>query len=321
MLARNAESLYWIGRYVERADDTARILDVTVHQLLEDSSVDPDQASRTLLKVLGIESPKQQLDVWSLTDVVAFSRDTEGGNSIVEAISAAHPTMPMPSYARVTNLNTRKSLIVRVNDRGPYHANREIDLSAKAADLLGFRGHGIARVRVEYVGPAPLQGTDDRILAATLREGLPAPAPPSVMIASNRFLPNFGRAPSSYGAPLPQERPYDLGERDGRVASAPVYPQSRIADADARSLASEALARQRTNPRLVDQRIADISPDTEPPLFAPRLRSAEAVPLPRGGPSGGPWAPPTSQPVVSPVTAYAPVNDVSRAISSGRGLY
>ena len=41
MLARNAESLYWIGRYVERADDTARILDVTVHQLLEDSSVDP----------------------------------------------------------------------------------------------------------------------------------------------------------------------------------------------------------------------------------------------------------------------------------------
>src|SRR5215216_60762 len=89
MLARNAESLYWIGRYVERADDTARILDVTVHQLLEDSSVDPDQASRTLLKVLGIESPKQQLDLWSLTDIVAFSRDTEGGWSIVDSISAA----------------------------------------------------------------------------------------------------------------------------------------------------------------------------------------------------------------------------------------
>jgi len=90
MLARNAESLYWIGRYVERADDTARILDVTVHQLLEDSSVDPDHASRTLLQVLGIEPPKTALDVWSLTDLVAFSRDTEGsGYSIVEAISAA----------------------------------------------------------------------------------------------------------------------------------------------------------------------------------------------------------------------------------------
>ena len=89
MLARNAESLYWIGRYVERADDTARILDVTVHQLLEDSSVDPDQTSRTLLKVLGIEPPKTPLDVWSLTDIVAFSRDTHGGCSIVDAISAA----------------------------------------------------------------------------------------------------------------------------------------------------------------------------------------------------------------------------------------
>lgn len=88
MLARNAESLYWIGRYVERADDTARILDVTVHQLLEDSSVDPDVASRTLLRVLGIEPPTQRLDVWSLTDIVAFSRDS-GGNSIVDAISSA----------------------------------------------------------------------------------------------------------------------------------------------------------------------------------------------------------------------------------------
>src|ERR1700755_377334 len=89
MLARNAESLYWSGRYVQRADDTARILDVTVHQLLEDSSVDPDHTSRVLLHVLDIEAPDTQLDVWSLTDLVAFSRDTTGGCSIVEAISAA----------------------------------------------------------------------------------------------------------------------------------------------------------------------------------------------------------------------------------------
>lgn len=90
MLARNAESLYWIGRYVERADDTARILDVTVHQLLEDSSVDPDHASRVLLQVLGMQPPDDTaLDVWSLTDVVAFGRETAGGNSIVESISAA----------------------------------------------------------------------------------------------------------------------------------------------------------------------------------------------------------------------------------------
>ena len=89
MLARNAEALYWIGRYVERADDTARILDVTVHQLLEDSTVDPDQASRILLQVLGIEPPATRLDMWALTDLVAFRRGLPGGCSIVDAIGAA----------------------------------------------------------------------------------------------------------------------------------------------------------------------------------------------------------------------------------------
>ena len=89
MLARNAEALYWIGRYVERADDTARILDVTVHQLLEDSSVDPDRASRILLEVLGIEPPKARLEMWALTDLVAFARDVLGGCSIVDAVSSA----------------------------------------------------------------------------------------------------------------------------------------------------------------------------------------------------------------------------------------
>jgi uncharacterized alpha-E superfamily protein len=79
MLARNAESLYWIGRYVERADDTARILDVSVHQLLEDATVDPDATSRQLLAVLGIQPPDgEPLDVWSLTELVAYSNDHAG---------------------------------------------------------------------------------------------------------------------------------------------------------------------------------------------------------------------------------------------------
>ena len=89
MLARNAEALYWIGRYVERADDTARILDVTVHQLLEDSSADPDQTSRVLLGVLGIKPPGTALDMWALTDLVAFGRGLPGECSIVDSVSAA----------------------------------------------------------------------------------------------------------------------------------------------------------------------------------------------------------------------------------------
>jgi rare lipoprotein A len=87
----------------------------------------------------------------------------------MDALSAAHPTLPMPCYARVTNLSNGKSLVVRVNDRGPYTANRLIDLSHKAAELLDFKGNGVARVRVEYVGRAPLEGSDDRQLMATLR--------------------------------------------------------------------------------------------------------------------------------------------------------
>src|SRR6201988_2790157 len=55
------------------------------------------------------------------------------------SLSAAHPTLPMPCYARVTNLSNGKSLIVRVNDRGPYHGNRLMDVSSRAAELLEFK--------------------------------------------------------------------------------------------------------------------------------------------------------------------------------------
>ena len=117
MLARNAEALYWIGRYVERADDTARILDVTVHQLLEDSSVDPDHISRVLLQVLGIEAPDSELDVWSLTDLVAFSYNPPGdGSSIVDAISAARENAR--SAREVTSTETWECLNTTFNALG-----------------------------------------------------------------------------------------------------------------------------------------------------------------------------------------------------------
>jgi rare lipoprotein A len=111
------------------------------------------------------------------------------------ALSAAHTTLPMPSYVRVTNLENARSIVVRVNDRGPFHDNRLIDLSARTADVLGFKGKGLARVRVEYVGRADLEGSDDRRLMATLREGAPAPAPSLVRVAGpDTALPVAGRA-------------------------------------------------------------------------------------------------------------------------------
>ncbi|MGN6902407.1 septal ring lytic transglycosylase RlpA family protein, partial [Neisseria sp. P0017.S010] len=68
-------------------------------------------------------------------------------------LSAAHKTLPIPSYARVTNMQNGKSVIVRVNDRGPFHGNRVIDVSKAAAQQLGFINQGSANVKVEQIIP------------------------------------------------------------------------------------------------------------------------------------------------------------------------
>jgi rare lipoprotein A len=117
-------------------------------------------------------------------------RSTANGEIFdAEAITAAHPTLPLPSYVRVTNLSNGRSLVVRVNDRGPYAGNRIVDVSKRAAYLLGFTVSGTAWVRVEYVGPAPIEGSDDRVLEATLRQDEPAPAPSTTKLAALRIVP------------------------------------------------------------------------------------------------------------------------------------
>jgi rare lipoprotein A len=78
----------------------------------------------------------------------------------MEALTAAHPLLPLPSYVRVTNLQNGRALVLRVNDRGPYAHGREIDLSWAAAALLDIARAGTGRVRVDYLGPAPLNGDD-----------------------------------------------------------------------------------------------------------------------------------------------------------------
>lgn len=96
-----------------------------------------------------------------------------------DSVAAAHPTLPLPSYVRVTNLSNGRSLIVRVNDRGPYEYDRLIDLSERAADALAFKRKGTTRVRVQYVGKASVSGSDDAKLLATLRtDGSAAPVAP-----------------------------------------------------------------------------------------------------------------------------------------------
>jgi len=124
----------------------------------------------------------------------------------MSSITAAHPTMPLPSYARVTNLGNNHSIIVRVNDRGPYHGGRVMDMSSRVADLLDFKGAGTAQVRVEYVGRAGLEGSDDSKLLATLRtDGAPATLDgiTPVMVASAVLAPVEKLASAATEAPAP----------------------------------------------------------------------------------------------------------------------
>src|SRR6201987_1870653 len=138
------------------------------------------------------------------------------------SLTAAHPTLPLPCYARLTTLSNGKSLIVRVNARGPYHGNRLIDVSSRAAALLEFKGNGTARVRVEYVGRAPLEGSDDRLLMATLRTGEPAPSPSLVRVASAwPVVPEMSGSarPIRGDVPIPEGRPYNLGSTQPEQAA------------------------------------------------------------------------------------------------------
>ncbi|HEV7278083.1 MAG TPA: septal ring lytic transglycosylase RlpA family protein [Devosiaceae bacterium] len=100
-------------------------------------------------------------------------RTANGEIFSANAITGAHPTLPLPSYVRVTNIDNGRSVMVRVNDRGPYIHGRIMDLSHRAADILGYVNRGMGNVQVQYVGPAPLEGDDTRMLLASINQATP----------------------------------------------------------------------------------------------------------------------------------------------------
>jgi rare lipoprotein A len=90
-------------------------------------------------------------------------------------MTAAHPILPIPSYARVTNLSNGKSVVVRVNDRGPFHSGRIIDLSYTAASKLGYIGKGSTMVEVESLMPGqPLPDMPPTLIASNKEDAVPA---------------------------------------------------------------------------------------------------------------------------------------------------
>lgn len=100
-------------------------------------------------------------------------------------LTAAHKTLPLPSYVRVTNVENGKSVIVRVNDRGPFHDGRIIDLSYAAAARLDIH-HGIGKVRIEVVGPGSAPAPTGAV--ATAAAAPAAPHTSAMMSAAPQFL-------------------------------------------------------------------------------------------------------------------------------------
>ncbi|MHA6692252.1 septal ring lytic transglycosylase RlpA family protein [Devosia sp. A449] len=94
-------------------------------------------------------------------------RTANGEIFSANALTGAHPTLPLPSYVRVTNEANGRSVVVRVNDRGPYMPGRIMDLSHRAAEMLGYVNNGHTQITAQYVGPAPLEGDDTRQLVAS----------------------------------------------------------------------------------------------------------------------------------------------------------
>ena len=160
-----------------------------------------------------------------------------------DGFTAAHPTMPLPSYARVTNLRNGSSMIVRVNDRGPYASNRVMDVSRRVAETLDFKRYGTARVKVEYVGRASLAGSDDAKLLATLSTNGPARWPGDqgepTMVAEEPPARRVA-AVEPYLPPRRYAEPDDVRPARRIAAAEPYMPHRRYDDRDADAMPAPA---------------------------------------------------------------------------------
>ena len=122
----------------------------------------------------------------------------------MNALTAAHRTLPLPSFVRVTNLENGRSLVVKVNDRGPFARNRIIDMSRKGAQLLGFKNQGTAKVRVEILA------AESRAIAARMQGGTRVASvvdTPIVVEKLPKAVVSEQRLPPPPGANASRQRP------------------------------------------------------------------------------------------------------------------
>jgi rare lipoprotein A len=151
-----------------------------------------------------------------------------------DALTAAHRTLPMPVNVRVTNLENGKSIVVRVNDRGPYARGRIIDLSRHAAELLDVVKNGTAPVRVTYLGRADLKGAPaGPQTPPEIANALPAAPTTPVDMSALNIVPGVAVAPPVEVKPLPAPVPeanvqLTSLEPTGKVEKVPIPPETHL---------------------------------------------------------------------------------------------
>lgn len=148
-------------------------------------------------------------------------------------LTAAHKTLPMPVNVRVTNLDNGKSLVLRVNDRGPFARGRIIDLSERAAELLDVKRAGTARVRVTYMSRADINGAPPSETPAAVASALPAAPSGRVDSAALAILPGATVAPpvATPTRPAPPPAPSQTiaaAQPSGQVTEVPVPAATRL---------------------------------------------------------------------------------------------
>ncbi len=208
--------------------------------------------------------------------VMFHGRKTSNGEVYdMNSLTAAHPTLPIPSYVRVTNLNNQRSIIVRINDRGPYKKDRILDMSEKAAELLDIKTKGTGLVRVQYAGNAPLDGDDRyerKVLArqpwvTQVEASKPLIAglePPARMAKGKMPVMAAGPAPSGAYSEVKQAMqkapPASRGLVMNASASRPVYPQAQPAPRPRGVFIQAGVFRDAANAEQVRRKIAAYGP-------------------------------------------------------------
>ncbi|MEO6607650.1 MAG: septal ring lytic transglycosylase RlpA family protein [Aestuariivirga sp.] len=148
-------------------------------------------------------------------------RTSNGEYFDMNTLTAAHATLPLPSYVLVTNLENNRNVVVRVNDRGPFVNTRVIDVSKRAADELGYRLKGTAKVRVQYLGPAPLNDHGEHLMAMNSALSTGARKNDLVALAQNPKL----RGPNSIQVAAAKREPTPIAEVQMADADPSLEPQ------------------------------------------------------------------------------------------------